>query len=70
MSTKQNIGPMYKYIDLRKKLLGVEELRAYDLSVPLVEDAKEEISYEHGFALMIEALKPSWRRIYHNFGNL
>lgn len=49
MSTKQNIGPMHKYIHLRKKLLGVEELRAYDLSVPLVEGAKEEISYDDGF---------------------
>lgn len=58
MSTKQNIGPMHKYIHLRKKLLGVEELRAYDLSVPLVEGAKEEISYDDGFALMVEALKP------------
>lgn len=58
MSTKQNIGPMHKYIQLRKELLGVNELRAYDLSVPLVEGAKEEISYDDSFALMIEALKP------------
>ncbi|MFE0504894.1 oligoendopeptidase F [Peribacillus butanolivorans] len=58
MSTKQNIGPMHKYIQLRKVLLGVNELRAYDLSVPLVEGAKEDISYDDSFALMIEALKP------------
>ena len=58
MSTKQNLAPMYKYIELRKQLLGVEELRAYDLSVPLVGEEKEEISYEQGFALMLEALKP------------
>ena len=57
-STKENIEPMHKYIHLRKKLLGVDELRAYDLSVPLVEGAKEEISYDDGFAMMIEALKP------------
>ena len=58
MSTKQNLEPMYKYLKLRKQLLGVEELRAYDLSVPLVKEAKEDIDYEHGFALMLEALKP------------
>ncbi|MFJ7747818.1 oligoendopeptidase F [Peribacillus sp. NPDC097295] len=57
-STKENIEPMHKYIDLRKNLLGVDELRAYDLSVPLVEGAKEEISYDEGYAMMIEALKP------------
>lgn len=58
MSTKQYLSPMYKYINLRKQLLEVEELRAYDLSVPLVEEAKEEISFEQGFNLMLEALKP------------
>lgn len=58
MSTKQNLAPMYKYVELRKRLLGVEELHAYDLSVPLVAEAKEDITYEEGFALMLEALKP------------
>lgn len=58
ISTKNNLAPMYKYLELRKQLLGVDELRAYDLSVPLVKEAKEEISYEQGFALMLEALKP------------
>ena len=28
------------------------------MSVPLVKDEKEEISYEQGFALMLKALKP------------
>lgn len=58
MSTKQNLAPMYNYVELRKRLLGVEELHAYDLSVPLVAEAKEDITYEEGFALMLEALKP------------
>lgn len=57
-ATKQHLAPMHKYIKLRKQLLGVEELRAYDLSVPLVAEAKEEITYEQGFALMLEALQP------------
>ena len=58
ISTKNNLAPMYKYLELRKQLLEVDELRAYDLSIPLVKEAKEEISYEQGFALMLEALKP------------
>lgn len=57
-ATKQHLAPMHKYIKLRKQLLGVEELRAYDLSVPLVAEAKEEITYEQGFALMLDALQP------------
>ncbi|MFJ7975555.1 oligoendopeptidase F [Peribacillus sp. NPDC096379] len=57
-ATKENIKPMYDYIKLRKKLLGVDELRAYDLSVPLVQEAKEDIPYDKAFDLMIKALKP------------
>lgn len=57
-ATKENIKPMYDYIKLRKKLLGVDELRAYDLSVPLVKEAKEDIPYDKAFDIMIKALKP------------
>lgn len=57
-ATKANIKPMYDYIKLRKKHLGVDELRAYDLSVPLVQEAKEDIPYDEAFEIMIQALKP------------
>lgn len=57
-ATKANIQPMYDYVKLRKQILGVDELRAYDLSVPLVQEAKEEISYDEAFSTMLEALKP------------
>ncbi|MFJ5623669.1 oligoendopeptidase F [Peribacillus loiseleuriae] len=57
-ATKANIKPMYDYIKLRKKHLGVDELRAYDLNVPLVQEAKEDIPYNEAFEIMIKALKP------------
>lgn len=57
-ATKENIAPMHKYIKLRKQLLGVSELHQYDMNVPLVQDAKEEISYDQAYEIMLEALKP------------
>ncbi|WP_028391320.1 oligoendopeptidase F [Bacillus cihuensis] len=57
-ATKANIKPMYDYIKLRKKHLGVDELHPYDLSVPLVQEAKEDIPYDEAFEIMIQALKP------------
>ncbi|MBA9027056.1 oligoendopeptidase F [Peribacillus huizhouensis] len=57
-ATKANIKPMYDYIKLRKKHLGVDELYPYDLSVPLVQEAKEDIPYDEAFEIMIQALKP------------
>ena len=34
----ENMDAMYKYVRLRKKLLGVEELHMYDLYTPIVSD--------------------------------
>ncbi|MEH7382225.1 oligoendopeptidase F [Bacillus sp. JJ1533] len=57
-TTKNNIGAMYKYVKLRKEKLGLDELRQYDLSVPLVSGAKKDISYEEAFETMCRALAP------------
>ena len=49
---------MGKYARLRKKLLGVDELRWYDLYAPLVKGTQEEISYEQAVQTVLEALAP------------
>ncbi|QOR65022.1 oligoendopeptidase F [Cytobacillus suaedae] len=49
---------LQRYISLRKKLLGVAELNMYDLSTPLVQDVKMEVSYEEAKDLVIEGMKP------------
>ncbi|MEH7237446.1 oligoendopeptidase F [Bacillus sp. JJ1562] len=57
-TTKKNIGAMHKYVQLRKEKLGLDELRQYDLSVPLVSGAKKDISYDEAFETMCKALSP------------
>ncbi|WP_400241404.1 oligoendopeptidase F [Niallia sp. JL1B1071] len=58
-TTRKNLPYMDDYMEFRKKRLQLKELHAYDLSVPLVgEAAKEEISYEKAFQIMLDALKP------------
>ncbi len=52
----QNMEKMYRYVRLRKKLLGVEELHMYDVYTPIVPDAAEEISYEEAKETVLEAL--------------
>lgn len=52
------LGTMKRYLDLRKKLLGVDELHLYDLYVPIVDEVDFEMSYEDACALVKEALKP------------
>ncbi len=51
-----NMDKMYRYVALRKKLLGVEELHMYDVYTPIVADAASEISYEEAKEKVLEAL--------------
>jgi len=49
---------MHRYMDLRKKLLKLDELHMYDLFAPLVEEFDMEISYEQAKAKVYESLAP------------
>ena len=51
-----NLDAMYRYVALRKKLLGVEELHMYDLYTPVVKDAEAKISYEEAKDTVLKAL--------------
>ncbi|PWV99675.1 oligoendopeptidase F [Paenibacillus cellulosilyticus] len=49
---------MYRYMELRKKLLGVDELHMYDLFAPLVDEFKLDITYEQAKTTVKESLQP------------
>lgn len=49
---------MYKYMDLRKKNLGVDALHMYDVYAPLVKLPNVNYTYEDAVKLMKEALAP------------
>ena len=49
---------LHKYVELRKKVLGVETLKMHDVYVPLVELPDTEISYEESLKIMQEGLAP------------
>lgn len=51
-----NLDKMYKYVALRKKLLGVDELHMYDVYNPIVPDATVEIDFEQAKKTVLEAL--------------
>lgn len=54
----KNLPALHKYYKLRKKILGVEELRHYDVYVPLVKDAESIIPYEEAVEICRNALAP------------
>lgn len=53
-----NIDYLHKYVSLRKKLMGVDELHMYDLYTPIVSDATKEIPYEEAQQIVLKALAP------------
>ena len=50
--------PLHRYIALKKKVLGVEQLNMYDLYVPMFEDADLSCEYEEACKLVMEGLHP------------
>ena len=53
-----NMDKMYRYVALRKKLLGVDELHYFDLYAPMVSNAEVKIPYEEAKQTVLEAVKP------------
>ena len=55
-SVHANLDKMYRYVALRRRLLGVDELHMYDVYTPIVPDVAEEISFEQAKATVLDAL--------------
>ena len=54
----KNLPTLHKFYSLRKKVLGLEELRHYDVYVPLVKDVVTKTSYEEAVEICRNALSP------------
>ncbi len=53
-----NLDVLHKYYEVRKRALGLPELRHWDVYVPLAREAKGERSYEEAVDLVCAALAP------------
>ncbi len=54
----KNMDKMHRYVRLRKKLLGVDELHFYDVYANLVSGVDKKIPYEEAKATIYDALAP------------
>ena len=79
----KNFDKMHRYVRLRKKLLGVEELHFYDVYTPLLTDVDQKISFEEAKqtvydglyalgedyrAILKEGFENRWIDVYQNKG--
>ena len=49
---------MHRYMALRKKMMGLDEMHIYDIFPPLVENADLRLSYEDAYETVIKRLAP------------
>lgn len=82
-TVNKNLDKLHRYVSLRKKLLGVDELHMYDIYTPMIPDSAKKISYEEAKATVLKALAPlgedyvkvveegfknRWIDVYENIG--
>lgn len=56
---------MYRYVDLRKKVLALDELHMYDVYVPIVPEVGMDISYPKAKEMVLAGLKPLGQEYLH-----
>lgn len=53
-----NLAPLHRYVALKKKVLGLQQIHMYDLYTPLVRDVRLTYEYEEGLKVITTALQP------------
>ena len=54
----ENLGSVHRYYGLRKRVLGLSDLREYDLDFPLAYLVSRKVTWEEGVNLLADALRP------------
>ena len=54
----KNLSSLHRYVKLKKKMLGLDEMHMYDLYAPLFDVPKEHIEYKEAVEIVKTALQP------------
>ncbi len=54
----KHLPTLHRFVELRRKLMGVDKLEMYDIYAPLVEDVDREYTYEEAVDLTTKGLAP------------
>lgn len=57
-NVNENLPALHKYMEIRKRLLGVDQLKMHDVYVPLIALPQRDVPYEEGLEIMKEGLTP------------
>ena len=57
-TVKNNLEPLFEYLNFRQKVLGLSELHFYDTYVPIIEDVDFRMPYEEAVEVCVKAIEP------------
>ncbi|MEO7167229.1 MAG: oligoendopeptidase F [Chthoniobacterales bacterium] len=57
-SVRHNLGPLFRYYELRRRVLGLDELHPYDTYVPLVAEIETNIPFDEAITDVLASLAP------------
>ncbi len=57
-TVRKNLAPLFRYYELRRRVLGLESLHQYDTYVPLVAEIESDISFDEAIEKVLTALTP------------
>ena len=57
-SVRKNLPALYKYYDLRKRKMGLEDIHQYDTYVPILSDIEVKHSWEEAVETIMQSLSP------------
>lgn len=55
-TVNENLHLLHRYIDIRKRALGLDELHMYDLYTPLVPEVKMNVTYKEAQDMLLQSL--------------
>jgi oligoendopeptidase F len=57
-SVRNNLNPLFRYFELRRRVLGLPELHQHDIYVPLVSEIDTQTSFDRAVEMILAALAP------------
>jgi oligoendopeptidase F len=68
-AVRKNVAPLFRYYDLRRRVLGLKELHPYDTYVPLVAEIETDISFDEAIEKVVAALQPLGQEYVESLGD-
>src|SRR5205085_1067816 len=57
-AVRNNLAPLFRYYELRRRVLGLDELHHYDTYVPLVPEIESHVTFDEAIGKVVASLDP------------